>query len=1812
MKQSTSFAQVANSIKNLLQGYTKGIRFTAILILLLMGVSNAWAYDVAKNAVIYMDNSAANWTYSNIYFVINSNGYPMSAVANTQLYVHKRTDNTWGGYSSVRFFAATSSWGGNNASLGSESNMSSYGANLTNTITDYGFGAEYYVIKLDKAGTKTSSSTRANLSASWIGKAYTDLNKTITIQAKVSTNGGSTYSDANTPAKLTGSSKIFTAYNSCAGTSGASATLNAGSFSTTFKAGYTANTTLTAVAATGYTFAGWCSGSTKISDDLSITVNPTGDVTYYAYYKANSYTVKFDANRGTGTMSNQSYAYGVSKALTANEFRRTGYTFAGWNTNADGTGTSYTDEQSVSNLTSTDGGSVTLYAQWTANTYAITYKDQGNVEFSGKHADGYPAQHTYGTKTTLKEPTKNGYTFDGWFISSDCSGTAVTSLGAEDYTDVITLYAKWTENATYSLLVEIGDGIESVTGSEDPVSLGSSYSITATLKPGYAFSVWTADPVANATFADATSSSTDVTVINGSVTVTANAEEIKHAVQVNIKTGQDAWGELSTNSVEVGQITKSSTITASPKTSLGYEFDHWEISDGITIVDGTENSTEITIKATKAGSITAHFRGVNRLQNVFLIGPMNDWKESDADWQFYKLPGEEGNTVTLTKTINKADYHNDGYKFGINIYHSDWGDKYWKNRSDNDTKMDAHNCTGWVFGTKDGEKLTYIDFNVSGEYTFTLDHSGTHDQQALSITYPDKSFIEGAFEHAWDEEAYPLVENGNIQEVTIHIASKNDVEFRLVSHGKLWGTSEKNLIASNTQTLSAKNMEDDGAVMKIGAYLEGDYTFSFDKSTQVLTVTYPVVNQLQVYRSNPEHAEAINNWNWDNQDGNVYTKALSLNANTTYEFKTVVNSDFFGQNTTLTRQSSSTTLSTSGGDVQITTDVAGNYIFTYNSESKQLSITYPEAYTVTYGVGDNKGAESVTTNLGDVNGKLVLAGTSITFSKSATKDGYTWKGWYSQVDGNGTLLSAADQDYISPALAANLNVYACYDLIPYNIEYNLNDGAGAENTTYNVTTPTITLPTPARTGYTFVGWYTESDLSGEAVQTIPQGSTGDKTFYAKWTPTEYTITYQSNGGTGAENTTYTIESEDIILPTEMLRTGYTFVGWYAKSDFSGDVVTILETGSYGNKTFYAKWNPITYTITYKDQGAVDFSGSNTASLPTKHTYGAQTILVAGEREGYIFRGWYIDQECGGTALTQLAATAYADHITLYAKWECTPPTSVAISGTYHFFPGETITLTATPEGGSPDCTYQWQKFEGSNWKDIDGATSHVYTKAEASVADAGKYRCVVTAGGSCEKESPEYAVKCLQLYLYMSNNSDKENLPLSKVDGSKATATVNLENSDYTYHFKVTDGCGNWYGNSGTMTAENRTNWPMDCDAYCGLYSNRKGQYKFTIDYTDLAQLKVSVVYPSANQVADKVIYWDNSVLNWANVYYRIGHTNHTKAVEMQKVPGTTNLYQVTTSAYDGFEVWHIANNAGWTGEGNTIYKTKTNDAYTITDAMAFEPNVVTEDQTVVPTNNPATGNTEQNNNCQFYPYERAAGVKSHTATINAATNGTIQVAYTDVNGNAQTFTEGTQNLAHTCLLTITAEPKTGYSLQSLTVNGEAFTSGNTYTLTSDATIEAAWVPVTYTITYENLDGATANNPDAYTIESNITLNEPTNAPEGYTFVGWYENADYTGNKVTNINGATGDKTLYAKWAYTVQWSVNGQIVETQTVEYGSNASAPYIAPPYPCGAVLAGWTDAENGVYVHYTSTLYEGAQPSIEITENTTFYAVFADYED
>ena len=180
-------------------------------------------------------------------------------------------------------------------------------------------------------------------------------------------------------------------------------------------AGEPFSTVLTEPARTGYTFQGWSteeSGGTTYQAGNTIPANENV-LTLYTIWTANPYTVEFHANGGDGSISNQAFTYDVPQALTANTFTRTGYTFAGWNTAADGTGTAYADGSQVSNLTAVSGGTVTLYAQWTANTYTVTVETSGNGT-----ATASPASATMGTEITLTATPRSGCHFVRWDVVS--------------------------------------------------------------------------------------------------------------------------------------------------------------------------------------------------------------------------------------------------------------------------------------------------------------------------------------------------------------------------------------------------------------------------------------------------------------------------------------------------------------------------------------------------------------------------------------------------------------------------------------------------------------------------------------------------------------------------------------------------------------------------------------------------------------------------------------------------------------------------------------------------------------------------------------------------------------------------------------------------------------------------------------------------------------------------------------------------------------------------------------------------------------------------------------------------------------------------------------------------------------------------------------------------------------------------------------------------------------------------------------------------------------------------------------------------
>jgi uncharacterized repeat protein (TIGR02543 family) len=188
-------------------------------------------------------------------------------------------------------------------------------------------------------------------------------------------------------------------------------------------------------AKTGYNFDGWYNGekhytsATAIEDDITLT----------AKWTAISYTVKYNANEGTGSMPDSPRIYDDGKTLSANTFNRTGHTFSGWNTAANGSGTAYAAAASV-NLSTTQGAVVNLYAQWSINSYTVTFSlNNGSGTTPAAQTKNYNTQITLPTGTF----TRSGYLFDGWNTRADGSGTNYNAGASYTVTETLTLYARW-------------------------------------------------------------------------------------------------------------------------------------------------------------------------------------------------------------------------------------------------------------------------------------------------------------------------------------------------------------------------------------------------------------------------------------------------------------------------------------------------------------------------------------------------------------------------------------------------------------------------------------------------------------------------------------------------------------------------------------------------------------------------------------------------------------------------------------------------------------------------------------------------------------------------------------------------------------------------------------------------------------------------------------------------------------------------------------------------------------------------------------------------------------------------------------------------------------------------------------------------------------------------------------------------------------------------------------------------------------------------------------------------------------------------
>lgn len=281
---------------------------------------------------------------------------------------------------------------------------------------------------------------------------------------------------------------------------------------------YGTSLTINASMSTGYHWSKWSGSFSTTTQQYTFTVTSNIDVTANA--AANTYTVNYNANGGSGTTGSSSHTYGVAKNLTANGFSRTGYTFLGWSTSSSATSATYSNQQSVTNLTATNGGKVTLYAVWKIITYTVSYDANGGSGAPSSQTKNHGSTLTLsGTRPTKTDTTANGYTvtFDGnggtpsktsatatdttkytflnWNTNKNNSGTTYSAGGSYTANSNATLYAQWGSSLTRGSITAATITRPDVTSTrtvtfdtQGGICLTTSLKSTSTIK--YTFNGW--------------------------------------------------------------------------------------------------------------------------------------------------------------------------------------------------------------------------------------------------------------------------------------------------------------------------------------------------------------------------------------------------------------------------------------------------------------------------------------------------------------------------------------------------------------------------------------------------------------------------------------------------------------------------------------------------------------------------------------------------------------------------------------------------------------------------------------------------------------------------------------------------------------------------------------------------------------------------------------------------------------------------------------------------------------------------------------------------------------------------------------------------------------------------------------------------------------------------------------------------------------------------------------------------------------------------------------------------------------------------
>ena len=814
-------------------------------------------------------------------------------------------------------------------------------------------------------------------------------------------------------------------------------------------------------------------GRTYVKSSQSLKFTVTGNVSMTLQFKTNEYTYRFNANGGTGSMSDIKAKHGTSVKIPTSTFKKDYHTQTNWNTAAGGTGTSYKLEDTISGYSGKDGDVVTLYAQWRKNKVQISLHANGSkmgasagsyfsldaqsfVAMGGTRAIYEGEYGGYVTDSTNSLPDiqstgnlwleRTGYHYnpnESWNTKSDGSGKSYSENGgilAKDFADLkdsdksVTLYANWKPN-NYKVRYN-GNGATSGTMTDSAHVYDTTKVLTrnAYARTGYTFTGWNTKADGKGTAYANGASVKNLTATNdGIVTLYAqwSANDYTYEIQhwANGFKNQEGNNEAKTNF-----ILKTDTYTE--KYGSTYTLDS---SKKTTIPNGFYlKQTFGTHSLSSDGSWTNYPFGTKVTQ-----------KDTKMKFEYDYIPNEYEITYNLNGgTNNSANPTSYTVLYGVSL----------KNPTRTGYTFDGwYNGSTKVTGINEGKNAT---FSSASELYSELAKRTTGDITLTAkwtpITYKNK------IDHwAW---GFTNNEGNNTDKNALKLGSTYfDAEY---NSKYTMDSSLKTTIPNGFKFMSTFSTEAIDGVWKgypIGTQVtQKSDSMRYEYGYQ--PITYKITYNLNGGTNNSSNPSYYNV---------LYGVSLKNPTRTGYTFD-----GWYNGSTKVTGINEGKTAWFTSAD----------NLYQELASRKTGNITLEARWTL------NKYTLSFNPNGGTVNptSKTVSYGNPYGNLPTPTKKGSRFLGWFTEKDG-GTQVSST-----TTMGASNVTLYAHWNSIEYTVSFNASGEFGGLNKTYTSGQVLGLLPTPTKAGYTFLGWYYQDTSGNEVMATSQTVVTSHMELYARW------------------------------------------------------------------------------------------------------------------------------------------------------------------------------------------------------------------------------------------------------------------------------------------------------------------------------------------------------------------------------------------------------------------------------------------------------------------------------------------------------------------------------------------------------------------------------------------------------------------------------------------------------------------------------------------------------------------------------------------